>query len=178
MKILVKIIFASSALLYLYYLGIPNPDFPLPPTDFLQSDEPADVETSLRRGYFTDLERSEVIEHYLKEFSKSELSYSLRLNYPPEESQTLIRDQSRSTFLEEIVHPFRESIFINGFKAKEDKDVIIVNDKRWNQKVIVRYVPSSKVVRVLVGFFTIFLSWQILKEGKRTFDEFNTKKYV
>jgi len=73
-----------------------------------------------------------------------------RLNYPPEEAKTLIRDQTRSTFLEEIVHPLRESLYINGFDPKDPKDAIEIEGKPWRQKIIVRYVPSNTLTRVLV----------------------------
>lgn len=142
---------------FLLYLVIPSPDFPQPLSDSLQSDEPADTETPLRRGYFTDMTRDEVMTHYYNQFSKSKNGVPLvtyKLNYPPEDSQTLIRDQTRSTFLEEIVHPFRESIFVNGFEPSEDKDLIRVGGKQWRQKVIVRYYPSNIISRLAIGIMT------------------------
>lgn len=138
-------------LVSLFFLGLlvyvvpPSPEFPAPPTDALQSKEPADSETPLRRAYFTNLTREEVMAHYQKEFK-----WGLTLNYPPEESKTLIRDQTRSTFLEEIVHPLRESIYINGFEPKDEKDAINIEGLPWRQKIIVRYVPSNVLTRVLV----------------------------
>lgn len=81
-----------------------------------------------------------------------------RLNYPPEEAQTLIRDQARSTFLEEIVHPFRESIFVNGFEPTRPQDAIFVEGRAWRQKIIVRFVPSVTLIRLaLWGSVLIFI---------------------
>ena len=60
------------SVIFLLYLVVPSPDFPEPPHDALQSDEPADTETHLRRGYFTDYSREEVMEHYYKQLTKSE----------------------------------------------------------------------------------------------------------
>jgi hypothetical protein len=95
------------------------------------------------------------MDHYYQQFSRSEkLNIPLityKLNYPPEEAQTIIRDQTRSTFLEEIVHPLRESVFVNGFEPTEDKDLIRVNGKLWRQKIIIRYYPSNIFIRVVVG---------------------------
>ena len=145
---------------------LPNSDFPEPLPDALQSDEPADVETPLRRGYFTDFSREEVIAHYKNQVGHSNFLNlplpTLRLNYPPEEAQTLIRDQARATFLEELVHPLRESFFINGFEPKEAKDAIVVNDKKWRQKVIVKHVPSNNVARLIVLVSALMLTLLIL----------------
>jgi len=160
MKIFLKILFAVFSLLFIFYLLLPAPSFPEPPPDALQSNEPADLEDPLRRGYFTDLSRQEVLEHYQKEFGL----FSYRLNYPPEEAQTRIRDQTRSTFLEEIVHPFRESLFINGFEPKEAKDVIVIDGKTWRQKVIVKYVPSKTLIRVAAGAMTLVLAYILFRE--------------
>jgi hypothetical protein len=149
------ILFLLFSLFFLGYLLLPNPDFPSPPPGSLQSKEPADTETPLRRAYFTNLTREEVINHYKKEFNKGFSIYTPRLNYPPEEAQTIIRDQTRSTFLEEIVHPFRESIYINGFEPREAKDAINIEGLPWRQKIIVRYVPSNEFIRIAIGLASL-----------------------
>lgn len=148
-KIITLIIFLVSCLL-LVYVYPPSPDFPKPPFDSVQSREPADSESPYRRAYFTNLNREEVINHYKKEFNYGFNVYTPRLNYPPEESATIIRDQTRSTYLEELVHPLRESVFINGFEPKSEKDTIIIDKVKWNQKIIVRYVPSPVWVRIVI----------------------------
>ncbi len=168
MKSTVKIVYIFLSFLFLIYLFLPNPDFPPQLPDSLQSSEPGDTETLLRRAYYTDYLRSEVLKHYQENFEKlgflnlKFLTY--RLNYPPEEAQTLIRDQTRSTFLEEIVHPFRESLFVNGFEPKLDKDAIYVEGKKWNQKITVKIVYSSLAARVFVGLTTVFLTAFIFRK--------------
>jgi hypothetical protein len=168
MKILLQATFLLFSLMFLIYLSFPSPSFPLPPEDALVSMEPADLETSLRRGYFTDLSREEVLRHYQAELSKARpVGLPLpnyRLNYPPEEAQTLIRDQTRSTFLEEIVHPFRESLFVNGFEPKLDKDTIRVEGKLWRQKITLRYVPSNVGVRVSLGIVSLLFIYLLTKD--------------
>ena len=145
---LLTVIFALSLIAY---VAMPDQGFPSQIPGSLQSLEPGDTETPLRKAYFTDLTREEVINHYKNEFSYMP---TLRLNYPPEEAQTIIRDQTRSTFLEELVHPLRESIYINGFEPSEQKDAIIIDKKQYRQKITVRYVPSSPVIRMLVALVT------------------------
>ena len=138
---------------------LPEPGFPAPPADALQSKEPADSESPLRRAYFTNFTREEVMSHYKKEFK-----WGLNLNYPPEESRTIIRDQTRSTFLEEIVHTLRESVFINGFEPKVEKDAINIEGLSWRQKIIVKLVPSNIFVRVAVVILSYVGSVILIKE--------------
>jgi hypothetical protein len=159
MKKIMKTVYILSSIIFIVYLLIPNQDFPKPLPDSIRSFEPADAESTLRRAYYTNLTREEVMSYYVNQINKSPV-FSIylptyRLNYPPEEAQSLIRDQTRSTFLEEIVHPFRDSLYVNGFEPKLQKDRINVAGKSWRQKVIVRYVPSNILTRLLVGFLTI-----------------------
>lgn len=155
MRNFTKIIYIVFSLIFLFYLCLPNPTFPFPPSDALQSNEPGDTETTLRRAYFTNYTREEVIQHYLGQLKESNF-YNLplptyRLNYPPEEAQTIIRDQTRSTFLEEIVHPFRESVFVNGFEPKDPKDAVFIQGKIWRQKITVRHSESNPFIRIFLG---------------------------
>ena len=167
MKSIVKSVYILLSLFFLIYLSFLNPQFPDPPTDSLQSNEPADTETETRRAYFTNYTREEVLVHYVNQLQKTTIwdikIPTYRLNYPPEEAQTLIRDQTRSTFLEEIVHPFRESLFVNGFEPKVEKDTIFIDGKRWRQKIIVRYVASNSVIRLILGILTLTLIYIVSK---------------
>src|SRR3989304_6643047 len=172
MKIAIRAAYLLFSLVLLFYLSLPSPQFPKPLADVYVCGEPADVETPLRRGYYTDYTRDDVLAHYQDQFKNSSfLGIPLptyRLNYPPEEAQTLIRDQARSTFLEEIVHPLRESIYVNGFEPKLAKDAIKIDEKDWRQKVIVRYVPSNLGIRLLIGFLTLGLTLLISKNLYQT----------
>lgn len=146
-------------ILFLVYLILPAPSFPNTLWDFKASTEPADKETPLRRGYYTNLTRDQLMSHYAKEFE-----WGVRLNYPPEEAQTLIRDQTKSTFLEEIVHPMRESLFINGYRPPSDKEILTVDGMRYEGKTIVKYVGSNIFVRLFVGLASLGLLWFLIKE--------------
>lgn len=154
-------IFLAFSIFFLVYLVIPNPSFPAPLPDALQSSEPADTETLDRRAYFTNATRAEVMDHYAKEFK-----WGFWLNYPPEEAGTIIRDQTRSTFLQEIVHPFRESIYINGYEpaSNDDKNQINIEGKHYRQKIIIRYVTSSTISRSLVLFLTLASVLLLMRE--------------
>ncbi|OGM02399.1 hypothetical protein A2115_02960 [Candidatus Woesebacteria bacterium GWA1_41_8] len=179
MKILLKAILLSLGLIFLSYLILPSPEFPERLDGALVSDEPGDNETPLRRAYFTDLTRGEVLAHYQMQFARLSLLGipvpTYRLNYLPEEAQALIRDQTRSTFLEEIVHPLRESLYINGFEPKLDKDAIRIGGKKWRQKVTVRYVPSSPVVRFTFGALSLLLVYFLAKDVIAALKDFKSQ---
>src|SRR3989344_1976234 len=156
-----KIFYFIFSAIFIAYLILPGYEFPIPPQDSLQSQEPADIETPLRKAYFTNYTRNGTLNHYFLQLARSPvlgiLMPTYRLNYPPEEAQAIIRDQTRSTFLEEIVHPLRESLFVNGFQAKDEKDTILIADKVWLHKITVRYVPSSGYFRLIVGIAILVL---------------------
>lgn len=156
MKKGLRIIIVLIFFVIFVYSILPTPKFPNPPPGALQSKERGDSEDlSVRRAYFTNLNREEVMKYYQSEFK------GYRLNYPPEEAYTIIRDQTRSTFLEEIVHPFRESFYINGFEPKNAKDAIEIERLSWRQKITVKYVPSNIFLRsfvvILTGMATLLL---------------------
>ncbi|MFZ3301233.1 MAG: hypothetical protein WA152_00795 [Microgenomates group bacterium] len=154
---LLKIFFILFFITLSVYVFPASPDFPKPPEGSVQSFEPADVESPLRRGYYTNLNRQEVISHYEKEFNKGFNVYTPRLNYPPEEAPALIRDQTKSSYLEEIVHPLRESVYINGFIPTVEQYAQYYEGVRYSQKIIIRYIPSNSWVRLaVVAGATIF----------------------
>lgn len=160
------LVFVILCIGFLVYLVSPGFDFPTPPPDSVQSKEMADVETPLRRAYFTNMTRSEVMNHYKSQLKLKLFGYEiphLNLNYPPEDSQTIIRDQTRSTFLEEIAYPLRESVYVNGFEPKEAKDAININGTPWRQKIIIRFVSTQTYIRVLLAIPTFILLYIVLR---------------
>lgn len=175
MKNFFKFVYIGFFILFLTYLVLPNPSFPKPPPDSVQSKEPADLESSFRRAYFTNFTRQQVLDWYKKQFV-----YGYLLNYPPEDSKTLIRDQTRSTYLQEVVHPFRESIYINGFEPTDPKDAINIDGVHWKQKIIVRFVPSNTFIRILIGSASLILLLFLIKEWYLILNQvlflFNKKK--
>jgi hypothetical protein len=165
---ILKIVFVLLCVVTFAYLSLPTFSFPSPPPDSLQSQEPADTEIPLRRAYFTNYNRAEVLEWYKSQFLEQTI-FGIKLptyllNYPPEDSQSIIRDQTRSTYLQEVVHPFRESIYINGFEPKTPKDAIFIEGLNWEQKITVRFVPSSVWMRLGVFAFTAILIIVLYKE--------------
>lgn len=172
LKPVLLVIYSFVSLAFMYYLFLPLSSFPEIQAPSIQSFEPADVETSLRRAYYTDINREEAVL-----YTKSHLNLNLfgldipgvRLNYPPEEAGRIIRDQTKSSYLEELAMPMRESFFVNGFIAKEEKDAMIVDDKRWYQKVTIRHVTSPLFARLAIGFLTVMLTPIVLSNFVASF---------
>lgn len=160
MKKFTTTLYIIFSVVLLFYVALPNLDFPLPPPGAVQSKEPADTETLLRRAYFTDLTRAEVLNWYDIGFNKTNFRFPTYLmNYPPEESGSIIRDQTRSTFLQEFVHPMRESLYVNGYEPAPTDDVnrIIIDGVHYRQKIIVRFIPSNVFLRLFVTLITLVL---------------------
>ncbi len=163
-KKIVKIFFILFSVVFLIYLALPAPQFPKTLWDFESSTEPADRESPMRRGYYTNLTREQLMDHYVREFG-----WGIRFNYPPEEAGTIIRDQTHATFLEEISHPMRESLFVAGDKIPSGKPPFKINDKGFNQKVFVKYVDSNVFVRLFIGVLTLCLIWVLGSEYAKTY---------
>lgn len=176
LKLFLNTILSVLLIIFFLYLILPSPEFPQPPSDSIQSIEGGDIETPLRRAYFTLFTRQEILTHYQNEFSKSSFLgiplITYRLNYPPEEAQTLIRDQTRSTFLEEIVHPLRESFFVNGFKPSMAKDDIWYKGVNYQQKITVKYVPGNLIIRLITAGFILLSIVLLIKEYSKFLKEF------
>lgn len=115
------------------------------------------------KAYFADVDRAYITNFYREQFEKSLIPGiripSIRINRPPEEAYRYVRDQQESTFLEEYVFPFRESIFVNGYEPvienmmfnkqrSYDGDHIIYQGVHYDAKATLRYYPSDWVVRV------------------------------
>lgn len=113
-----NLIIFFSVIIYLfgiYYLSRPTPL--LPNLDQgIRSDEPGDTwQHPDQAAYYTSRDnRPEILGELQKKFGSAVLDQlSYRLNYRPEETGSLVRDQLRSYYLEEIVHPLRESLFVS-----------------------------------------------------------------
>lgn len=166
MNLVIKAITGIFLLVFLLYLVIPSPKFPLQPPDSVQSLEDGDVEIPSRRGYFTDYDRAKVLAYYENQMRVELFGIELpgyRLNYPPEDAQWLIRDQTKSTFLEEIVHPFRESLFVNGFESDDPQYAVSYRGVQFRQHITVKYSSSSLLVRVLIFWASLLLFFVVLR---------------
>ena len=149
--------FLISAVSYLIY---PVPGFPSPPPGSLVSTEPADTESIYRKAFYTNLSREEVVSYY-KNLWRGPF---IRINHPPEEAQTMIRDQTRSSWLEELVHPLKDSLYINGFYPTKPTEQININKVHYLAKITVHHFPSHPFTRLTVLLMASLSSYLLLKE--------------
>lgn len=143
------------------YLLLPDSSFPPPPPDALVSYEPADTESIYRRSYYSNYSRAEIMDYYKKTYSPKSL---FRLNYPPEDSQIYIRDLTQSSWLEELVHPGRDSIYINGFYPTKPTEQINIKGVRYQNKIIVRQIPTSIFSRLTTLFLAFIAIYFLARE--------------
>lgn len=179
-----KKLFVIFSVLLLIYMIWPGPSKisnfkPLPSSDksTLAGDNIAQVSNAA--AYFSNNYREFVVPFYSKVYQ--DLSHfpfpPLRLNRPPEYSWNVIKKYTDSTYLEELVYPLRDSLYVNGFepfyedgspkfwgstKFMEEK-----NTNLWYTKTTLRYYPSGVVVKILVWCGVISSIYLLFKLGKK-----------
>lgn len=163
-----KIIIPLALTVYvlgIFYLLQPAPSLPVL-SDAVRSDEPGDtVQHPDQAAYYTDRDnRGQILGELQSKFNLSALGWlSYRLNYRPEEVGELVRDQLRSYYLEEVVHPLRESLFINVFDPA--RSPMIDDEKREQAKMYLhgRFYPLKVTMRpVYSGVWGRLLVWTLI----------------
>ena len=174
-------LFVVCSFIFLIYMVWPGPstisDFKaLPDSD--KSDLAGDTwQIPNVSAYFSNNYRDFVIPFYRNIYWQKTFSPfpPMRLNYPPEFSWNVIKKHTDSTYLEELVYPLRDSIYVNGFEpfyadgnpkfwgaAKFN-----ASNHSWDTKVTLRYYTSSLWVRILVWFGIILSINYLFKLGRK-----------
>lgn len=165
----------------LIYLAWPAPQVP-DLNGGVRSDEPGDTwQHPDQKAFYTNRKRGDVLSEMQSKFSFKILGITIpsyRLNYRPEEASEFVRDQLPTYYLEEIVYPFRESLFVNGWEPsnspmftnwlKKDIPEVTFKGVTYLSKVTLRPVYSSVWGRILVWiliFPTIYLTYFSLKRS-------------
>lgn len=185
-----KIFFIIVALLGTFYLVLPAPkDFP-PLPNSVKSTEPGDtVQIANVSAYYTDMPRKEVVDFYFKYFSRSPFLniplITYKLNHPPERIREVLRETQQSTYVEEIVHPLRESVFVNGFEWDNDpftqpsrriKNILVVNGKTYQFKITLFYQESAIWQRLLVFYLSLIFVYFTVKSYKGIIDRWRMRE--
>jgi len=172
-----KLVFTLVFLLGTFYLLLPAPkDFPQLPGS-LKSTEPGDtVQIVNVSAYYTDLSRKEVLDFYTNYFSRSPFLkiplITYRLNHPPERIREVLRATQKSTYVEEVVHPLKESVFINGYEWNNDpfiapemraENILVVNGKTYQFKITLYYQESKIWQRLLVFYSSLLIIWLLFR---------------
>ena len=177
-----KKLFIAFAVLLLIYMIWPGPskisDFkPLPSSgkSTLAGDNIEQV--SNVAGYFSDNYRDFVVPFYRNVYQNlSRLPFPpLRLNHPPEYSWNVIKKHTDSTYLEELVYPLRDSLYVNGFEPfyKDGSSKFWGSSKfdasgqSFYTKTTLRSYPSSAIIRILVWFGITSSVFMIFRLGKK-----------
>ncbi len=126
-------------------------------------------------GFFSNNYRDFVVDFYVENYQQEALfPFSpIRLNYPPEFAFTAIKDQTHSTFLEEVTYPLRDSLFINGLepfyedgKPKYEGASRFMED-RYGTKTTLRFYPTPFWVRIATWVGITLSLFFLLKLGRK-----------
>lgn len=175
-----KICCFITLLLYcsiLVYLLVPAPEIPSLPGSF-KSTEPGDTGQipGVVAGYYTNLSRKEVTDFYQKSFSRSSFLgiplITYKLNHPPEYARETVIKTLHSDFFEEIVHPFRESLFVNGWTPKEDREYQKGTEKplyeferggeSYQSKVTLYLISSNPFIRLVIFHLSLLFIFGLI----------------
>lgn len=183
-----KIAFIISSLLLLIYMLWPSPQhisqFKTLPDSEKSTLEGDTIQIPNVSAYFSNNSRDFVIPFYLKNYQKlSNLPFPpLRINHPPEYSWNVIKKHTDSTYLEELVYPLRDSLYVNGlepFYGSGDPKwwgatKFELGENNYLTKVTLRFYPASFFAKLAVWLgMTISMIW-LYKIGKKIIFE---KKY-
>lgn len=181
MKLLFKI-----AVLFIYVLGViylvpPSPATPELIPSTRSTEEGDTIQNPDQKGFYTNLNRKEAISQMQSKYQLTIFGWkipSYRLNYRPEEAFGMVRDQLKSSYLEEIVYPFKNSLFVNGWEpenapvfANTPKDKIpklFFEDVAYFSKVTIKPNNSPLWARLLVWtliFPATYLSFYSIKKS-------------
>lgn len=177
----INLVFVIFALLLLSYLLLPGPtsieDFPTLPNSSKSTLEGDTIQLPNVVAYFSNNYRDFATQLYYQGYKNQHLIPfpPLRLNYPPEFAYIAIKDQTHSTYLEEMVYPLRGSLFVNGLEpfdrngqpryegaVKFDNEGVINNTK-----VTLRFYPAPVWARLTVWLGIILSIALIWKLGRK-----------
>jgi hypothetical protein len=185
---MIKIFFVIFSFLFLIYMVLPGPtrveEFGALPNSF-KSVEPGDtIQIPNIAAYYSDLWRKDVIPFYKDKFSRNFTYFGISLpfiniNHPPERGHDLIKPHVESWYLEEFVHPLRESLFVNGWEPYDENGVrrtkyaykITVNGTPYISKTNLRYYPSPLWARLLTWLGVVVSLLLLYQLSKRIFKE-------
>jgi hypothetical protein len=154
----------------------------------LKSDEPGDTwQNPGQAAYFTDLSREEVMAFYRDSFALHLGPLTIKpytLNYRPEDTATYVRGYIDSYYLEELVLPYRDSLFVNGWTPKlapqfqnvpqKEKDQAMINIKGqpFDSKITLRPYYSSTWARVFIWTLIFPTGWFVFTQFGKSLNYF------
>jgi hypothetical protein len=179
-----KILLLVISVIFSFYLLLPDPPEPKPLPNSFRSPEPGDNgQIPGLFAYYTNLPRNEIIAFYQNQYSYSSFYnipfIAFKLNHPPEYAWEVITDTIPSTFLEEVIQPFRGSLYLAGDIPAEDPFIknnrkrsnFFWEGKEYKTKILIYRKSSNPLMRLIIFWSSIFvLKWLIVK-AKGVYDE-------
>lgn len=176
-----KIIYIAFSLMLFIYMTVPGPGkiavfIPLPESDksTLEGDT---IQIPNVSAYFSNKYRGFVVPFYSKNYQqRTWLPFPpLRLIHPPEFAWNVIKKHTDSTYLEELIYPLRDSLYVNGFEPFYEDGTpkfwgaTKLNEGRnfWYTKTTLRFYQSNIFVRILVWAGISFSIMLLYKLGKK-----------
>ena len=181
MKKALNALLVLLAIIFLLYLLAPGPrligDFNPLPVSF-KSTYPGDTwQVENISAYYSDNYRDTAITFYGKLYSEQTFLpiKPIRLNYPPEFAYVAIKVQTQSTYLEELVYPMRDSLFVNGLEPFEKSGEpryegafpFIEGNVEYLTKVTLRYYTSPVWARLVLWAGVVVSIYLLSKMTRR-----------
>ena len=176
-----KILYIFFCSVFLIYMVWPGPslisDFNALPDSSKSNLEGDTIQIPNVSAYFSNNFRNFIVPFYLSNYQK-DFHFPLpplRLNHPPEYSWKVIKVNTDSTYLEELVYPLRDSLYVNGFEPFYfdgtpkfwGSTKFEVSSKAWFTKTTLRFFPSNLLIRILVWLgISISIVW-IYRLGRK-----------
>lgn len=176
-----KYFFIIFSIILLVYMIWPGPsainNFNPLPSSIKSQLEGDTIQIPNVSAYFSNNYREFVVPFYSSNYQKQTnfLLPPLRLNHPPEYSWTAIKTNTDSTYIEELVYPLRDSLYVNGFEPfySDGKPkfwgsaTFDINGQSWYTKTTLRFYPSPLIIRVIVWFGIMSSIYFLHKLGRR-----------
>lgn len=173
----IYLIFSLFLLAYMLWPGLGKiSDFKALPNSTKSKLEGDTIQIPNVAAYFSNNFRRLVVPFYSDNYQNlTKLPLPpLRLNYPPEFSWTAIKKHTDSTYLEELVYPLRDSIYINGFEPFYENGEpkywgavkFEVGGDVWFTKTTLRFYPSTIAARIATWFGIVLSTYFLFRLGK------------
>lgn len=128
-------------------------------------------------GYFSNNFRKFVVPFYIANYQQnSHFPFPpLQLNHPPEYSWVVIKKHTETTYLEELVYPLRDSLYVNGYETfRPDGTAVFYSvpkleeaGQEWPTKHTLRLYTSNILVRLIVWAGILISISAIFRLGRR-----------
>lgn len=177
---MIKKIYIFFSVILLIYMIWPGPskisDFAALPDSDKSTLEGDTIQIPNVSAYFSDKYREFVVPFYRENYRKNSyfLFPPLAINHPPEYAWIAIKKHTDATYIEELVYPLRDSLYVNGFEpfypdgsdkfwgsAKFEE-----NGQLWFTKTTLRFYSSNIFIRFMVWLGIVVSILFIYKTGK------------